>query len=466
MKLKKILATALLGASSLNMMGSGYEKVVLWSAKNSGMANSGASSMVSGADAVYYNPAGLSWGSEGKLTNNNWNDHQVSVNFSPTRVQFEGAVVSSARTSESDASWLPISALLASHRINNQWAVGYGFYTAGGTVAKHSNVDFTSVSSQFSNYRPNVKADITLTEFALSGGYQINSNFSVGAAWRVLMVRGEFASAKVSYLASNNQAVAMSGVEVKDLKDEKYNGFRLGMQYKSDDRKWGMGLTYRSSVTFKATGATSGGVIYTSVGQAVMASQSVTVSPNTLYALNQSGSTTVENSLPDQLTLGGYYNLTSAWTLAGELAWTNYSKNNEVRTAGSVVDTSSGATTALPNTAQGWKDMYQMKLGAEYEMQKDLTLRGGYALTSQVTSSTAAKATFSAPGLGHTFTFGGSKGFKNNSYFLDLAAEYSVASKSGQTADESTNALLLTPPMTGKFVASAMGIHAALKINF
>ncbi|MFN8370346.1 MAG: hypothetical protein U0T83_06950 [Bacteriovoracaceae bacterium] len=72
------ISALLIGA---NTFAAGFEKSVLWSAKWASLAGNAASG-VTGADSVYYNPAGLAAGA----------NNELSLNFSPTYSQFKGPI--------------------------------------------------------------------------------------------------------------------------------------------------------------------------------------------------------------------------------------------------------------------------------------------------------------------------------------------------------------------------------------
>ncbi|MDH7568919.1 MAG: outer membrane protein transport protein, partial [Armatimonadota bacterium] len=106
---------------------------------------------------------------------------------------------------------------------------------------------------------------------------------------------------------------------------------------------------------------------------------------------------------------------------------------------------------------QNWRDMNNLRLGMEYTGAGPWTLRAGYVYTTQVIPSDHARATFSVPGLGHTFTVGASRPLRPG-LDLNLALEYSNARGSGlNMADGITSA---------HFESRAFGVHTGIGYRF
>jgi hypothetical protein len=89
----------------------GFEKTVQWSAKNSAIGGAAASS-VDGADALYFNPAGLVDNQSGKKA-------EISANFSPTVGQFECPFDQSYKNKTSTKTVKTPLALLCQYKVNS-----------------------------------------------------------------------------------------------------------------------------------------------------------------------------------------------------------------------------------------------------------------------------------------------------------------------------------------------------------
>ncbi len=399
---------------------------------------------MSGADALYFNPAGLS-SVKGK---------EVTINVSPTFSQAETPVHSADLSHESDRVTKFPSAVMGAMKINEKMGVGIGLYTAGGTSVDHGDVDFSSVSSEFAPYRPVMKSNLEIIELGLGAGYKLNQNWSVGAAWRATMVSGGFSDAKVTE-SSGGTPLLLSGTELKDLEDEKFSGFKVGAQYLSDDKSWGIGFAWRTRVEFTGEGTSSVAYALTTTGNAAILSGAGTAG---VRVNGTGGDASLTSELPQQITLGGHYVLNKEWTLFSEVTWTEYSKNEKLEIDGNVT---TFTTSAIPDVAQNWKDQYNYRIAAEYSGWEKGLLRFSYVLTSRVISEQAATPTFSAPGSGHTVVVGMGNALSEN-LFLDSALEYSWNTGSGNTADRSSSGTLLTPPFYGDYEISAYVAHVSL----
>ncbi len=439
----KNLAIIAILLSTADSFGAGYEKAVIWSAKNSALG-AAVSSSVSGADALFFNPAGLS----------KTNGKEVTINLSPTLAQAESSVNTANLSNKSEEVLSIPAAVMGAMKINEKLGVGIGIYAAGGTAINHESVDFSGVSSEFAPYRPNIESNLRIVELGIGAGYTLNKNWSVGAVWRATLVNADFSDARVTE-SSGGVPLLLSGTEIDDIKDEKFSGFRLGAQYLADSKKWGFGFSYRSAVEFTGEGESSVSYALTTAGNAAILSGAGTAG---VRVNGTGGDASITSELPQQLSVGGHCVLDEKWTLFGEVTWTEYSSNERLKIDGNVT---TFTTSAIPDVEQNWKDQFNYRLAAQYTGWEKGILRFSYVLTTRVTSDQAATPTFSVPGEGHTVTVGlGNKLTKN--LYLDTALEYSFSSGEGNTTDRSASSTLLTPPFRGDYELSGYIIHASL----
>ena len=76
-----LMTAAALASAAPMAFGAGYERTVMWSGKQNGIAGSGVAT-VHDSEAIYFNPAGLA----------NVDTLEASANFSPTWVGSKGPV--------------------------------------------------------------------------------------------------------------------------------------------------------------------------------------------------------------------------------------------------------------------------------------------------------------------------------------------------------------------------------------
>jgi long-subunit fatty acid transport protein len=381
---------------SLNAYSAGLEKNVNWSGKYNGVAGA-ATSSVSDSEGLFFNPAGLA-GVEGK--------GDIHVNFSPTLSQFKGPV-SSTQVANSKTGFSPLGGLTSAYRLDDSTVLGAGVFVSGGTQAR-----FTDISSLGNGTN---ESSLKLIEGTIGAARKINDKISVGASWRIAYGQADLASVA---------AVAGSSVqlEFKDLSGWNFSSFRLGAQYRDEDL--GIGINIRTPVNMSMKGET---------GYAALPLPVTVVDSNT----------TVKAVFPLAISLGSDYKVNSRLKLLGDFSYTNYSANKTLKidtnpaSAGPVQNGVFAALKAAGGIPLNWHDLYIGRLGAEYKLQDNLVLRGGYALISAVTNKDFAKATFSSPGLGHSLTLGAGSKFGN----LEANAAFDYSFASGHSDGNGTNAL-------------------------
>ncbi len=382
------VAAALL--SSNTVFAAGFEKSVLWSGKYAGQGNAAVSS-ASGAEALYFNPAGLA-GAAGT---------QLSLNVSPTFSTFSGPVATANESVEGVQTTSPIFGALASYAITDKLGFGIGAYVAGGAKAKFENV---AIAAPFT-IELSPQTDLSAIEYSAGLGYEVMPGLRLGAAVRYTQVKTALTSASQS---GSGGATTVSEAEITDLTDAQFGGYRLGANYTGSN--WGLGVNYRSAVDFSAEGSAT--IRYE------VAAAAGTI--NDVAAFDA----TVASTLPAQLSVGGHYNLSESLRLAAEYVWTNYK-------AVDTLDISGGtAPFALSDLTLNFSDQTNVRLGASYAMNPEWTFRAGYVYTSQVTPASLARPTLTPPGVAHSVTAGAGYALSAN-MDLNLAGEYATASGTG-----------------------------------
>lgn len=417
MKLRNVVVVLSTVAMSANVMGAGFEKVVQWSARWSGVAGA-ATGAVGGADSLYFNPAGL-----GKFQG----DNQVSGNLTQTQSEFDGPIAQDNVEIRSIKKTTTLPALLYARKLSDNFTIGAGAYVAGGTGASFGPVEFSGATS----LTPDVSTQIQLFEYALGASFQFSPELSVGAAVRFAEADGYFNG------GANGAALRYTGLE------DDATGFRAGIMY--DKKDWGLGFNYRSEISLKLEGDARVQID----GGASVASGGIL------------GDVTMENDFPFQWSLGGFYQINKKLRAYAEIVFTEYSTNDRLNVNVTTKETfgstavQGNAEAAVSNVEQEWDDQWNYKLGAEY-VDGTLSYRAGYALTSQVTPDRRARATFASPGQGHTLVGGLGKHW-DGTHFLDGAIEYSWAE--GKNSDNSFVPL-------GDYSTNALSFHTSYTVSF
>ncbi len=289
MSIKSLIIIGLGLAATQNVHATGYEKSIQWSGRYAPIAGIGSQAV--GAEALYFNPAGLAKGTA---------DQELTFNLSPTIPTSKGPITADGESLTSDSAFQAPYSLMYNYNINADLGVGIGAYVGAGAMASFDNVQYAG----FTSYTKTKNAVVD-QEIALGVGYQVLPGLKVGAAFRTIFINAEVAGASVTALP----AVAGGGriltyVDYSNLNDVQF-GYRLGAQY-APTKDWGVNLVWRSPVNFYASGNVQG--TYEIRGNGGPAN-------NAKANISSDGNTTLSSSLPKQYILGGFFNLTDVWHL-------------------------------------------------------------------------------------------------------------------------------------------------------
>lgn len=417
-------------ASSL-AFSAGFEKSVFTSGHWAPLAGA-ATSAITGAESLVFNPAGLA-ASRGL---------ELSLNLDPTFPKFSGPLTGNDTSLDSKrSSAFPYSVVFSMSPLEH-WGFGIGTYASGGTKAIYEGVDFGKIGANTSSSIADVKADVSMMEVAVGTAYEVIDGLRIGASYRIVHVSAALASASLPATAAS----AMSTVLLDNLGATRYNGFKLGLQYAPSEKGWGFGIDWRTEVGFTASGTSSGTITSPAGG----GQQAVT-----------GGDAQVSNIFPQQFNVGGHWEFLPKETIFAQYTWTEYFKDQSLDISGNLVlpsspylGTSSGRTTAIPSIFQNWRNMHNLRLGYECGALETWAFRVGYVLTTQVTPNGSARPTFSSPGLGHTLLLGVGKDILGPALQVDGGIEYSFASGSVTAADQPG-----TGTSTGDYKSNDFAIH-------
>src|SRR5689334_551052 len=109
--------TALLAvfAFSSSVFAAGFEKSISWSGRWAGVGGA-ATAGVTGAEALYFNPAGLAGAQQNEFV----------ANFSPTFSRFEAPVGTGGAQVLSTTQMSPMFGALGSYKVNEKMGIGLG----------------------------------------------------------------------------------------------------------------------------------------------------------------------------------------------------------------------------------------------------------------------------------------------------------------------------------------------------
>ncbi len=423
-----IVAFGLTGLMGSTANAAGFEKSIVWGGRSSGVAGI-ATPYIQGADALYFNPAGLAGDKEGQ---------SLSFNISPTQSSFKGPINNQNTESQSVAKLLTPVSLIYGNTLNEKWGFGIGAFVSGGANAVYDDVRF------FTNQTvgAEVKTDLSILEVSAGAGYKVDENLKLGFSWRMVMAQANFA------FVTRQASTAIVNTKLTDLKDTQSVAFRAGAQYKLDE-KTELGLTFRSEVNFAANGKVQLNAINPATGATSTLASNVDATARTTF--------------PMAITLGGIHKLSEEWNLLGEYAWTQYSRIGEI-----VVESAAFSTTGNRNALKtDWRDQHNVRVGAEY-LATPWPIRYGYGFTSTVTNSDYARATFTPPGPAHTLTLGTGQDFAmgEQSLRFDAGLEYTMTSGDSSNGAAAGAGGAGTDTRAGTYSVSAYAAHLGLTYAF
>ncbi|HET6306168.1 MAG TPA: outer membrane protein transport protein [Rhodopila sp.] len=204
-------------------------------------------------------------------------------------------------------------------------------------------------------------SSISDEQFTISGAYRINQQWSIGGGPVLDVLSARLTQAIATPLS------AVAGDAYGDVHGTDVSaGFNLGVMYQpTPDLRFG--VDYRSRIQHDISGTQSVGVpaAYTSAlfglaGQIIAAE---------LAAQNSPASTKL--TLPDSVTIGGYWQATPQLALLSDASWTDWSLLQTIN----IVPTSAFA--APTSLQENWRNTYSISVGANYQLTRTLMLQGG-----------------------------------------------------------------------------------------
>lgn len=399
----------------------GFEKNGLFGARSAALAGTGVT--MTGADALYFNPAGLATRMPGQ---------QLASHLSASSVGARAPINNNNDTESSIQSISPVGGILYNKTIDDHWAVGAGVYGLAGGAIKYNPITFDGYAGgPLPNY-----SDLQVAELAIGAAYRVTPAFSAGVAIRYDLF--EFSQAQPSRQYSG---LALAAPEFSKLKGTDSRGFKIGVQYQMKE-SIRFGVSYRSSTTADLRGQMTGGKI-----------ESPFLSANLT-----AGQAAITMTVPQALTTGGSFRLDPVWTLHTEYSWTNYSK---IENLTMVTDNTLVGSQTIP---QNWKDLHTLRLACEYRGSVR-PWRFGYAYSSAVTDSLLPNAAAAPPAPTHALSLGSALNWTvgKSPATLEFAIDYAASSGSGGTAEAGTTA---SDARKGTYSLAVLTLHTSFRFAF
>jgi len=190
-----------------------------------------------------------------------------------------------------------------------------------------------------------IESSITNIQFNPNVAYRISPNLSIGGGIDI-----SYLNATLSNFAGAAGVATMTG-------DAVGYGYNFGALWEFSPATR-VGLAYRSAIHHTLKGDVS-----------------FSLAPPPV-----SGDVDAAVTLPQQVTLSGYHDLTDQWAIMADVQWTGWSSFKDI-----TVNRSSG--TQLSATQEHWRDTWFVSLGANYKMMPGHTLHFGTAYDMGVVRS-------------------------------------------------------------------------------
>ena len=198
---------------------------------------------------------------------------------------------------------------------------------------------------------------VTDIAVSLALAYRINDHWSVGGGPII-----DYFHARVTS-ALNLGPLDAFGNTVGDARGDDFGvGYNLGILYQYDEHTR-IGLDYRSRIRHTISGKQSISV----PGELAGAVPGVASALSNLNSDIKAGVT-----LPDNLALSFYHDLTPRLAVMADLQWTHWAVFNQI----GIVPTNGSPTTTL---SENWHDTIFAGIGANYKLRDNLVLQSGFA---------------------------------------------------------------------------------------
>lgn len=334
-------ALAALALTSGTAAASGFQLREQGSA-GQGSSFAGATSSARDLSTIYFNPAGLTRMS-GHAAQANMSFVIPSAKFKNNGSTLAGGAVLGTNDGGDAGGLALVPSLYALYSHSNDLKFGLGINAPYGLK--------TDYKSGWQGRFHALKSELKTINVQPTVAYRISNWVSVGGGINIQKADATLSS------AINNAGIGGAGEGYTELNGDDWAvGYTMGatIQPFSNTR---LGIAYKSRIEHTLEGDVRfSGITGPAAGTAAFA--------------NTKGS--VKLTTPDMLSLGITYNITPAWALMGEAAWTNWSLFDETR-----VKRANGAVDIL-NT-ENWEDTWFFALGTNYQATDKLDLSFGVA---------------------------------------------------------------------------------------
>lgn len=341
------------------------------SAEGMGNAYAGSTAGYGDGSEVAYNPAAMSWIQGGVVSHSS---HLVVPKAEFTNTGSSNPLLGiplsgSDGTDGGEAAYVP--SFYYVHQASDDLHLGFGVHTPFGLATKYDD-------GWVGRYQA-IKSELITVSLSPAVSYKVTPDFSIGGALNVLYADAELSNAvdfgTIGFATLGAPTAAALGLSpqmndgfAKVTGDDWGVGFTLGGSYRyGEDSR--VGLAWHSRISMDL----SGDADFTVPAAAA---------PLTATGFFTDTGANAHVGLPESIVTGIKHNLSREWSLLGELAWTHWSRFEELR-----VKFDNGQPDSVVD--EGWNTTWRYSLGVQYRPVDALTLKAGWTYDEEAVADAA-----------------------------------------------------------------------------
>lgn len=314
-----------------------------------GTAFAGRSSSADDASTVFGNPAGMA----------RIKREQVSGGLALIYAKTDIDNASGSFPGSNDGDMVPFIGAPMGYYVkplNDNWSFGLGMYVPFGLV--------TDYERNFQGRYYGDRSEVRVITLQPTLSYRFNEQLSVGFGPTINRIDGELTS-----YVPNRATPGRNDGQVKIKGNDTALGFNLGILFEINEQSR-IGMTYHSMVDYTLRGDTQ--IEGSGFGQF-------------------SGSkfdTTLVLKTPESVDFSITHELNADWTLYAGSTWTRWSRLEEIRAVNKGVPAPLNPSLGNIVEEQNWHDTWSHAVGAAYKLNRQWTLRAGFAVDQSPTNNT------------------------------------------------------------------------------